>query len=618
LLALKDFFRDRCQMLVILVEDDGSNKPGYVDFVADVVIRLGRTAGAEYTLLITEVLKARNQTHALGPHQIKIRSTDDIATARESVADALEHLDPGIIVFPSLHYWLFQSQNQSTATDYVLSTGLKGLDDMLPGIDGRHGALRKGAIALLGPTGSAKSVLALNFLIAGVCENTPALLLLLHNDRASVMGRDVPQEPGRMHFSWRADRDPRSGTVHDYHQFDWTLDGIQRWVREQDEIERRPVIAGQEADPEDDFIPSRLLRLPYLFREPARTHPITRQRIAKLREDATHGRDEETRAQAQRDLDHARRILLEARAVHRLLRALDALCPPADAAGTRQWSPAARERLRLGYDRAWEEFVATVGAAALVPGIAAAGAPKRPRLHNVETTLDEAHDVPFLRWDSRYWAPEEDDNVHHSHVRYDTDLFLIRAFRPGNIAPEDFMSRLIRDIGEPKHESRFERVAVDNVSQLGLRFPLLAASQLFLPALIDMFKATGITSLFLADSNATGESNGNQGIAIIADQVIRTSIKYIGEGGKMRDNGRYEDRKVIVQIDAPPAPGDDRQAPHVYTLYHRPSPFDPGETERVVSLTPLAAEMVNDATTLPPPVPPATGGVVDGEPEAGP
>jgi KaiC/GvpD/RAD55 family RecA-like ATPase len=616
LLVLKDFFRDRCQMLVILVEDDGSNKPGYVDFVADVVIRLGRTTGTDYTLLITEVLKARNQTHALGPHQIKIRSTDDIATARESVADALEQLDPGIIVFPSLHYWLFQSQNQSTATDYVLSTGLRGLDDMLPGSNGRHGALRKGALALLGPTGSAKSVLALNFLIAGVCENTPALLLLLHNDRASVIGRDVPQEPGRMHFSWRADRDARRGIVHDFHQFEWTLDGIHRWVREQDEIERPPVTSGQEPDPEDGFIPNRLLRLPYLFREPPWTQPVTRQRIAKLREDAEHDQDAETREQARKDLAQARRILLQARAVHQLLRELDALCPAAGADDSLRWAPADRARLVPGYDRAWERFVAAVGAEALVPGIAEAGAPKRPRLHNAEPSRAEGDDPPFLRWDSRYWAPEADDTEHHSHVRYDTSLFLIRAFRPGNIAPEDFMSRLIRDIGEPKRESRFERVAVDNVSQLGLRFPLLAASQLFLPALIDMFKATGITSLFLADSNAGGASSENQSIAIIADQVIRTSVKYMGKSGKMQDNGRYEDRKVIVQIDAPPAPGDERQAPHVYALSSRTSPYDPSEIDRVVSLTPLAAEVVKDGA---PPLlaPPAAGSVVEADPAPG-
>ncbi|HEY7982987.1 MAG TPA: ATPase domain-containing protein [Ktedonobacterales bacterium] len=617
LLALKDFFRDRCQMLVILVEDDGSNKPGYVDFVADVVIRLGRTAGTDYTLLITEVLKARNQTHALGPHQIKIRSRDDIDTARESVGEALEQLDPGIIVFPSLHYWLFQSQNQSTATDYVLSTGLKGLDDMLPGIDGRHGALRKAAIALLGPTGSAKSELALNFLIAGVCENTPALLLLLHNDRASVMGRDVPQEPGRMHFAWRADRDQRSGTVRDYHQFDWSLAGIQRWVREQDEIERHPAVAGQEPDLEDGFIPNRLLRLPYLFHEAARTQPVTRQRIAKLREDAAHERDEERRDQARDELIRARRILAQARAVHTLLRALAALCPPASADGAQRWTPEARARLRRGYDDAWEAFVAEVGAAALVPGVAQEGGPKRPELRNAADTDAEGSDAPFLRWDSRYWAADEDDPVHHSHVRYDTSLFLIRAFRPGNIAPEDFMSRLIRDIGEPKDESRFERVAVDNVAQLGLRFPLLAASRLFLPALIDMFKATGITSLFLADSSVTGDSSENQGIAIIADQVIRTSIKYLGEGGKLRDNGRHEDRKVIVQIDAPPAPGNYRQAPHVYTLDTQSSPFDPGEMERVVSLTRLVTDQAQDGAAPPPAAAGAGDGMRDA-PAAGP
>src|SRR5262249_51779491 len=78
LLEVKDFFRDRCDMLLILVEDDGSGRLGYVDFVADAVIQLGRRDKDGYTILYAEVQKARNQTHALGQHQMKIRSRHDL------------------------------------------------------------------------------------------------------------------------------------------------------------------------------------------------------------------------------------------------------------------------------------------------------------------------------------------------------------------------------------------------------------------------------------------------------------------------------------------------------------------------------------------------------------
>jgi hypothetical protein len=162
---------------------------------------------------------------------------------------------------------------------------------------------------------------------------------------------------------------------------------------------------------------------------------------------------------------------------------------------------------------------------------------------------------------------------------------VIREYRPGNIAPEDFVDRMLREIGDPKKESDFERVVFDDVSQLGQRFPLLAASKLFVPTLIDMFKATGITSLFLADTEGNDHMREDAGMAIMADQVIRTSIQYLSAKGEPQQRGRYSQREVIVDVES--LPGDDRHLPHVLRFSYGPSRFLSDEEEASVTLDAL-------------------------------
>ena len=140
MLDLKRFFRHRCDLLVILVEDDGSQTAGFAEFVADAVLEFGRREEDDYTVLFAEIIKARNQTHALGKTQIKIRSRIDLEKAREAVRASVEKLKPGILVFPSLHYRLFQTQQESLFDTYTLSTGFTGFDEMLTPAVGQSGS----------------------------------------------------------------------------------------------------------------------------------------------------------------------------------------------------------------------------------------------------------------------------------------------------------------------------------------------------------------------------------------------------------------------------------------------------------------------------------------------
>ena len=272
LLALKDFFRDRCQMLVIVAEDDGSNKPGYVDFVADVVIQLGRRADpkTEYTILTAEVLKARNQKHALGQHQIKFISKEDIENATGAAIQIVHNLTPGIQVLPSLHYHLSLSAREETFDEHFLSTGLAGLDEMFNGdpnfdknresqdhpeaeslIRGDQLRLRRpSATALLGSGGTAKSMIAMNFLIEGIRENTKTLLLSFRDDEGTIINRPIAQGGGRMRFSFASPETRGAANdkvdVRTYcHQFEWTIDDIARWVRSKQRPARLPYLFTQ-------------------------------------------------------------------------------------------------------------------------------------------------------------------------------------------------------------------------------------------------------------------------------------------------------------------------------------------------------------------------------------
>jgi KaiC/GvpD/RAD55 family RecA-like ATPase len=580
LVALKDFFRDRCQLLVIVVEDDASGKPTYVDFVADTVIRLGRDKDDDYTLLVAEILKARNQGHALGQHQIKIRSRDDIDRATGPVKEGLQHLDPGIIVFPSLHYRLFEAQHKLTSADHVLSMGLDGLDQMLPGIGPRLGARRQSSLAVLGPGGSGKSVIALNFLVQGVRENTPTMLVLMHNDAAMVTSRTIPQEPHHMHFSWQPETNRLTGKPEVYHRLDWTLDGIAHWWSHHATL----VLPGDGAwvdPPMTEEAIKRVLpvlsRLPYLFRLEPLSHPILPEDLKDLMDPAQRAADLE--------LGQRWQTIDQALAGWAFLHALADCCPPVGPDDTRRWDAPARRQLRDTFNAAWRTFEDRVKAEALTLANDPSGAPKRIQLMNVDDDADETSPAPYLTWDSRSWDPHLPGTGGQGGTTYDTSLLAISEYRPGNIAPEDFLDRLLHKIGDPKRESRFERIVFDDVSQLSQRFPLLAASKLFLPTVIDMFKATGITALFLADTEIGEQAVPDSGLAVMADQVIRMSFRYLGENGELESTGPYSERQVITEVDA--LPGDKRHAPHILKFRLTPDRFKLGEEEAIVTFEEL-------------------------------
>lgn len=677
LLHLKDFFRDRCEMLVLLLEDSGGNTAEYPEFVADVVIQLGRRTDDNYLFLFAEILKARNQTHALGQAQIKIRAQEELVNAREAIAEAEAALTPGIQVFPSLHYRLFQSKQESAFDEYTMSTGFSGLDEMFSDDLGEPGLRRKAAIALIGPRDSGKSLVGMNFLIQGVRENTKTLLLSLRDDAGTVRKRRIPQEPGQIRFSWQ-DMEPVANQPGDapakaemFHQLEWDLDGVLKWAEDRSRPQPQTLRVAW--------------RLPYLFALPPVTYTALMCSPIML-------------AEAEAVAHYLERLAGALRAIQQDFprKTEPGVSVPEDSWQI-EWTPKARERARMACQKAWGAFerdlaIQVVAAQQLVAHVerelaatihqeAADSAAERTRrakvqaakrffpnatglphslspddealrkvaeeqaralllsdtdrqrialTHDAPVPLDElefttamaeivrtqlqminptdpcgwkrldlveedgamapvptdaaplsapAAPPPCLRWDSRRWDSKQ------GQLLAGDDLLVVKPWRPGNITPDDFVDQVLRVIGEPPArtgrpgqrdeqdaESEFERVVVDDVAQLPQRFPILDKTRLFLPTLIDTFKARGMTSLFLADaaraptiaavekaSMAPNDTGDPYGLEVMADYVIRSGIASPARGQAPR---------LVLEVQA--VPSSYQQAPHHLEFVPRP------------------------------------------------
>ena len=109
---------------------------------------------------------------------------------------------------------------------------------------------------------------------------------------------------------------------------------------------------------------------------------------------------------------------------------------------------------------------------------------------------------------------------------------VITSYRPGFISAEEFVDKIIRQILDPSGlNARFQRVVFDDVSQIGLRFPLLELAPVFLPTLMDIFKLYDMTALFLSawmpsETSDVGPTRANlNDLASTVMEVKRVGVK---------------------------------------------------------------------------------------------
>jgi circadian clock protein KaiC len=139
-----------------------------ISYLADGIIYLSHERVREKRVRYLEVLKMRGMDYSTGKHSFKITNE-------------------GVVVFPILH----PDKPQSFSSER-LSTGIKGLDKMT------YGGLIKGSSTLInGGSGTGKTLIGLQFLVAGALLGEPGVFVSFKEDpqllkkNAAAFGWDI-------------------------------------------------------------------------------------------------------------------------------------------------------------------------------------------------------------------------------------------------------------------------------------------------------------------------------------------------------------------------------------------------------------------------------------------
>ena len=110
---------------------------------------------------------------------------------------------------------------------------------------------------------------------------------------------------------------------------------------------------------------------------------------------------------------------------------------------------------------------------------------------------------------------------------------VVASFRPGCITSEQFIFCIERLL----EKGKFSRIMFNSTAHLGMRFPLLAKDDLFIPALIDLFKSKNCVSIFIDPVGEGAHKLLAHTLANMADYLIR-----------LRDIERKSDTDNISRI----------------------------------------------------------------------
>jgi len=168
--------------LVMFVIDSDVSGVGHEfwDHVCDIVVRLDRKYSVEYMLRTIEIVKARNQSHVWGSHQLKIypKGSDSGGQLSEALRKHPYRKEGGIFIYPSIHYYLSVYKRIAPSKESSpVPTPLESLNRTLAG--GLPGGR---CTALIGIRGGHKSHLGYLHLLSRVLEGEKTLVVSLRDD----------------------------------------------------------------------------------------------------------------------------------------------------------------------------------------------------------------------------------------------------------------------------------------------------------------------------------------------------------------------------------------------------------------------------------------------------
>jgi KaiC/GvpD/RAD55 family RecA-like ATPase len=121
------------------------------------------------------------------------------------------------------------------------------------------------------------------------------------------------------------------------------------------------------------------------------------------------------------------------------------------------------------------------------------------------------------------------DELEQDPKALDWDRLEVMYFPPGYITPEEFFHRVYISIQRLRStdSSNTHNITVlfNSLDQLDARFPLCAKQQIFVPGLIEMFCAEGITSLFIGVEEPN-KPEQHYGLVTVADIILKVHREY--------------------------------------------------------------------------------------------
>lgn len=197
--SLQDILASGPRLLIIIGESGApAGKVEFWEYVSDLVIRLDRryVSDSAYMLRTIEVIKARQQPHVWGFHQLKIYPP----LHKEVQGEELRRAHPyrkegGIFIFPSIHYYLsVYKRSHSSGPPSLVPTPIQSLNGILKG-----GFPEGRCTGFIGCRGGHKSHLGYLHLLGRVIgkEQEKAIVVSLRDDEGmarKTMSQILEQE----------------------------------------------------------------------------------------------------------------------------------------------------------------------------------------------------------------------------------------------------------------------------------------------------------------------------------------------------------------------------------------------------------------------------------------
>lgn len=106
----------------------------------------------------------------------------------------------------------------------------------------------------------------------------------------------------------------------------------------------------------------------------------------------------------------------------------------------------------------------------------------------------------------------------------DSGRLEISYFPPGYITPEEFFHRVLLSVSRLKAGDQHSHVSLlfNSIDQLSSRFPLCAKEDIFVPGLIQMLSAEGVTSFFVAahEPHQKDQTSEYHGLLSMAELIL--------------------------------------------------------------------------------------------------